>query len=183
MLSGVDQFDDPRKLGDGLRRAGIESGHEVLNAELSEAQNRRCDLYVSATDRIGPLTEVSRHGDVAARGPDQCRWISADVTAGLVNRGHLGHDRIRVPVPDRVPGVGVASDDAEHAAAGGPDKNGRASWPRSARLIDGIARLEELAIEGDAFPTEQWLDDRQRLLEAADTVIEGIAERVVLRLV
>ena len=116
MLDGVDQLDDPRELRNRLRRAGIEPGYEVLDAELPEAQDRRCDLLVSATDWIGTLTEVSRHGNVAARCADQRRRIPADVAAGLVNRGHLGHDRFRVPVPDRVPGIGVASDDAEHAA-------------------------------------------------------------------
>src|SRR5215218_5607012 len=74
---GIDKFDDPRELRNGLRRAGIEPGYEVLDAELAEAQNRRRDLLVSATDWIGTLAEVSRHGDVSAGLADQRRRIPA----------------------------------------------------------------------------------------------------------
>src|SRR5215207_11774178 len=124
-LGGVDQLDDPGKLRDRLGRTGIQPGHEVLDTELAEAQDRRRDLLISATDRIWTLPEVARHGDIAASGADQRRRVPAGLAAGLVDRGHLRHDRIGIAVPDRVPGIGVAGDDAQHAMASGANQDGR----------------------------------------------------------
>ena len=85
-------------------------------------------------------------------------------------------------MPDRVPGIGVAGDDAQHAAASRADQDGRPGG-RGPRGRLTASRAWKNSLEVDVFATQQRLDDRHRLLEAADPVIEGIAERVVLRLV
>ena len=54
---------------------------------------------------------------------------------------------------------------------------------RTARAQLAIARLVVRALEIDVTVAQQTGDDRHRLLEAADAVIEGIAEGVVFRLV
>src|SRR5215204_2706396 len=149
--SGVNQLDDPSELDNRLRCTRIQPRHEVLDAELAEAQDRRRDLLVSTTDRIRTLAEVSRHGNVSAGGANQRRRVTANVAAGLVDRTHLRHNRIRVPVPDRVPGIGVAGDDTQHATASGADQDGHPRGPRSAWSIDGVPRLEELPLEVDVF--------------------------------
>src|SRR5215204_918140 len=182
-LAGINQFDNPGKLRDRLRGTRVEPCHEVSDSEVAEAQDRRSNLLISATDRIGTLAEVARHGNVAAGGPDQRRRVPPNISAGLVDRGHLGHDRIGIPVPDRVPGIGVAGDDPQHATASRADQDGSPSGARSARSIDGVAGLEELTLEVDVFATQERVDDRHRLLEATDPPIEGKTERVVLWLV
>ena len=102
-------------------------------------------------------------------------------------RAPLLEPLVREAEPGRVPRVRVAGCQPQHAFALGGDED-----RRSSRYSGGAGRGRDqhrvldvvpAAVEGDPLAVEEWPDDRQRLLEPARPVVEGVAERGVLRLV
>ena len=64
----------------------------------------------------------------------------------------------------------------EHPRAGRADEQRRAAGARGPRQQLRVARGVELALEVDVPVAQQRPDDRERLLEPADAVVEGRAE-------
>src|SRR5690606_33084562 len=95
----VYQFDDAAEALQVLRRAGVESGHEVSNAQVAEAHDGRGDLLIAARDRVGAAPRVSWHEDVAAGRAYQGARVAANFGTSGINRGHLVDDGVGGAMP------------------------------------------------------------------------------------
>ena len=72
---------------------------------------------------------------------------------------------------------------AQHPRPDAPDHQGRSAGLRRGGQQFAVARLEERAVEVDLPVGEEGPDDRERLLEAGDAMVEREAECPELRVV
>ena len=120
------------------------------------------------------------HGD-----PDrdrERRRIAPDPLAGI---GQFAPDAcqplVRVPEPGEVPGVGVAGGQLQHPGLLGGHEDRQVGSRRRAQ--DDVADRHPLAVEVGPALADERRDDRERLLEPPDAVVERVAERVEFGLV
>src|SRR5918994_2892861 len=109
--------------------------------------HRRRHLVDTASNWI-PAILASCHGELAAAGADQTRWLPADLQTRLVEQLHALGDDLRVVLPVRVPGIGVERGETHHARLVGAEQDGRAAFAPTwaAREVDRLARLVILAL-------------------------------------
>ena len=129
---------------------------------------------------------AARHPDVDRDGPLDRGRIAPDVAAAASTLSRSGATPagrvVGVGVP-RVPGLDVGHRDPEHPRPVRADQERRPARPRAARQELAVAGLVEPPVEVDLALVEQRPDDRERLLEPVDPVVEREAERPELRLV
>src|SRR5205085_9112724 len=126
-----------------------------------------------------PPEEVNADG----AGALQRRRVAPGLAAGGVDALAALSEGLGRGVED-VPLVGVARGQAEHAGAAAADHDRRPLRARAAaRAQPAVARLVILADEVGVAGLQQAVDDRQRLLEAADPVVARLAEGRELLLV
>ncbi len=147
-------------------------------------------LDVAADGLVRRLLAVTigqqvREGDEDARRQLQRRRIA---TLGLAG-GALPRDSLRQlggflrhAIPGGIPLVGVARDQLHHARllAGDQDRRPVRAWATRDQLRVGAVPL---ALEADLPRPKQRHQHLQRLVEAADPVVERVVEGVELRLV
>ena len=87
------------------------------------------------------------------------------------------------PVPGAVPLVGVLRHEAEHPRLLAGDQDRRAAWAdRAWQQLDVLGAVVS-ALEAHSLAAEERREDLEPLLEAADAVVERVAEGVELGLV
>ena len=164
---------------------------DLLAGEGPQRVRERCRIAVEWPDvilrrRALEPARAARQADERGHGPLDGGWVASDITAGVVDEAtQAGHARRLVPcvVVPGVPGIGVGHGHAEHPRPDRADHQRRPGRARAAREQLAVARLVPLPVEVDGTVAQERPDDRERLLELVDAVVEREAERAELRLV
>ena len=114
--------------------------------------------------------------DLDADDARERRRVTTDVVASIVDPAVERLHRGEVVLAVGVPGVGVAGGETEHALTAAADEDGWSLGTRAARAELAIAGGVVGALKVDVPGAQQGGNDLQRLLEAADAVVVGVAE-------
>jgi hypothetical protein len=151
---------------------------ERLQVRRQRVGRHRLDVLV-----VVPHSRVLDR-DEHARAPLQRRRVASRPLCGRVDAGVLGGEalhRVAVAREPRVPAVDVREADREHPRRVRAEHQlrRRGRLRQEERVVDVVVA----AVERDVLAGEQSADDRERLLEPRDEVVERQPERAELHLV
>src|SRR5829696_998849 len=144
----VQQLDHFCERFEALWCTRIESGDEVAKAKIAEPGDILRHCRVVAFEGIAARARITGPGDVAAGRADHRRRVAFHLGASRIDRRYLLLCILRVLVPDRVPGIGIARNQPQHSRSARSDQDRRATGrtERTLRSADRVLRLEELAV-------------------------------------
>src|SRR5258706_1976710 len=192
-LAAIEVDQDGRERLDRFDRDRVDDQLDLGQAEVPEGSDSIRNLAARTLERRDVVLVVFRQSAGAPGQPDEQRTrllqgggVATDPAASLV---YLLEDRLEpiwrvvgLPIPD-VPRVDMRQGDLEHPRTHAANHERRPARSRRLRQQLAVARLEELPVEVDGAVAEQRPDDRERLLEPRDAMVEGEAERGELGLV
>src|SRR5215472_3910984 len=157
------------------------------SAEFRIAAHGRCDLLHRPCQGMVQETRLLslQIGEPEAdeRRDAKRRRVAPDLAARGFKFGERGGHGFRCAHIAGVPEVGILGGQLEHARTFASHQQRRPACPWTARRDVAVARLIILAREIDMPFLQQWPQDLQGFCEAVHAMIEGQAERLVLRLV
>ena len=177
-----DRIEHELDVGDRLR--GRIARSVSASSAGSPLERRRCVRWVASPWRRpvppGQADEDARPS-VRPR-PGRARPRGRPSSTSARSGGDARRPVLDVVVPG-VPRVGVGHRGPQHPRPDRADHQRRAGRPRAARQQLAVARLVPAAVEVDGALAQERPDDRERLLEPVDPVVEREAEGAELGLV